>query len=29
MIDTIAVFHQEDGTWKYWSHHVLGVEIVE
>lgn len=29
VIDTMAVFHQEDGTWKYWSHHVLGVEIVE
>ena len=29
ILDTIAVFHQEDGKWKYWSHHVLGVEIVQ
>jgi ketosteroid isomerase-like protein len=28
VMDTIAIFHQEDGQWKYWSHHVLGVEIV-
>lgn len=26
ILDTITVFHQEDGTWKYWSEHVLGVQ---
>ena len=29
IIDTITVFHQENGAWKYWSNHVLGVEIIE
>jgi len=29
VLDTITVFHQEDGTWKYWSNHVLGVEMVQ
>lgn len=29
VIDTITVFHQEDGVWKYWSDHILGVELVE
>lgn len=28
ILDTITIFHQEDGIWKYWSDHVLGVEIV-
>jgi hypothetical protein len=28
ILDTITVFHQEDGSWKYWSNHVLGVELV-
>jgi hypothetical protein len=27
-LDTITLFHQEDGTWKYWSNYVLGVEVV-
>ena len=26
VMDTITVFHQEDGTWKYWNEHVLGVQ---
>ena len=29
VIDTITVFHQEDGVWKYWSDHILGVELVQ
>lgn len=29
ILDTIAVFHQEGGKWKYWSNHVLGAEIVQ
>ncbi len=29
VIDTITVFHQEDGVWKYWSDHVLGVDLVQ
>ena len=28
VVDTITLFHQEDGTWKYWSDHILGVEMV-
>ena len=28
MIDAIAVFHQEQGVWKLWSDHMLGVELV-
>jgi hypothetical protein len=27
--DTITVFHQEDGVWKYWSDHILGVELIQ
>ena len=29
IIDTITVFHQEDGTWKYWSNQVLGVQLMQ
>ncbi len=29
VIDTITLFHQEDGVWKYWSDHILGVELVQ
>ena len=28
VIDTITVFHQENGVWKYWSDHILGVELL-
>ena len=28
VLDTIAVFHLEDGVWKYWSDHILGAEFV-
>jgi hypothetical protein len=28
ILDTITLFHQEDGTWKYWGNYVLGVDIV-
>ena len=24
-----ALFHQEDGAWKYWGDYVLGVEVVK
>ena len=27
VLDMIAVFHQENGVWKYWSDHILGVEL--
>ncbi len=29
VIDTITLFHQENGVWKYWSDHILGVEMVQ
>jgi hypothetical protein len=29
VMDTITVFHQEDGAWKYWSNHVLGVDLLK
>lgn len=29
ILDTMTVFHQEDGIWKYWSTHVLGVQLVQ
>ena len=29
VLDTIAVFHLEDGVWKYWSDHILGVEFAK
>ena len=29
VIDTLTVFHQENGVWKYWSDHILGVELAE
>lgn len=29
VLDTITVFHQENGTWKYWDNHVLGVELLQ
>lgn len=29
LLDTIAVFHQENGEWKYWSNHVLGVQVLQ
>jgi hypothetical protein len=27
--DSIMLFHQEDGVWKAWSDHVLGVELID
>lgn len=29
VLDTITVFHQEDGTWKYWDNYVLGGRPVQ
>jgi hypothetical protein len=29
VIDMIALFHQENGQWKFWSDHIIGVEILE
>jgi hypothetical protein len=29
VVDTITVFHQENGVWKYWSDHILGVEFIQ
>jgi hypothetical protein len=28
-LDTITLFHQEAGEWKYWDHYVLGARVVE
>ena len=29
VLDTMTVFHQEDGEWKYWSNHILGVDLLK
>ena len=29
VLDTITVFHQEDGVCKHWSNHILGVQLVQ
>lgn len=29
VMDTITLFHMEDGTWKFWSDHIIGVQLVE
>ena len=29
IVDSIVVFHQEDGVWKFWSDEVLGVELIQ
>lgn len=29
VLDTITVFHQENGVWKHWSNHILGVELIQ
>ncbi len=29
VVDTLSVFKQEDGKWKYWSDALLGVSIVQ
>ena len=29
VVDSILLFHQENGTWKLWADEVLGVEFVE
>jgi hypothetical protein len=29
VLDTITIFHQEDGAWKYWDNYVLGVRPVQ
>ena len=29
ILDTVTVFHQEDGTWKYWDNYVLGARPLE
>ncbi len=29
VVDAVALFHMEDGSWKFWSDHVIGVELVE
>jgi len=29
IVDTITVFHQEDGRWKVWDTYVLGSQFVE
>jgi hypothetical protein len=29
LLDTITIFHQENGTWKYWDNYVLGGNLVQ
>ncbi|UCE87571.1 MAG: hypothetical protein JSU66_07610 [Deltaproteobacteria bacterium] len=29
IVDSILLFHQEDGVWKAWSDHILGVELID
>ena len=29
VVDTITLFHQENGTWKIWGDHLLGVQTLE
>jgi len=29
ILDTITIFHQENGTWKYWDNYVLGARPVQ
>lgn len=29
VVDSVMLFHQENGTWKLWTDEVLGVEFVE
>ena len=29
VVDTIVLFHQEDGVWKYWSDYIIGAEFVQ
>ena len=29
VVDTITLFHQEDGIWKYWDNYILGVRLVK
>ena len=29
ILDTITLFHQEDGTWKYWDDYILGGRLVK
>ncbi len=28
IVDSITIFHQENGSWKLWSEYILGVEVV-
>ena len=29
IVDSIVLFHVEDGVWKFWSDEVLGVELIQ
>jgi hypothetical protein len=29
ILDTISIFHQENGAWKYWDNYVLGARPVQ
>ncbi len=29
VLDTIVLFHLEDGVWKYWSDYIIGAEFVQ
>ena len=28
-VDTVTLFHREDGRWKYWSDYIVGVEVAD
>ena len=29
IVDSLVVFHQEDGEWKFWSDEILGVVLIQ
>jgi hypothetical protein len=29
VVDSVVLFHQENGVWKFWSDHIIGVEMIE
>ncbi len=29
IVDAVVLFHHENGEWKYWSDHIIGVELME
>ena len=29
VVDSMQIFHQENGAWKFWGEHILGVEFLD